>query len=85
MHQIDTTGSCGLVFDTNRGKRGQATNGFTAHFILHRYHVDDNGHICLTPPLPLSELRASIEVLVAELESLLKRAEQRIPETHGAL
>jgi hypothetical protein len=78
MHQINTTGSCGLVLDTDR------RSAFTGHFILNRYRVDDGGHICLTPSLPLSELRGSIEVLTAELESLIEQAEQRFPETTRA-
>lgn len=79
MHQINTTGSCGLVLDTD------SRSTFTGHFVLKRYHVDDDGHVCLTPSLPLSGLRGSIEVLTAELESLLEQAKQRFPETTRAL
>ena len=97
MHQIKTTGSCGLVLDTEvrDRKSGRATvrrfsspnkpAEFTGHFILNRYRVDDDGHVCLSPSLPLSELRGSIEVLTAELESLLEQAKQRSPETTRAL
>jgi hypothetical protein len=93
MHQI-TTGNCGLVLDT-QVRSSRATNRhlsssnkdveFTGHFILNRYRVDDDGHVCLSPSLPLSELRDSIAVLTAELESLLEQAKQRFPETMQTL
>ena len=95
MHQIKTTGSCGLVLDTEvRGRTsGRATDRrfsspnepaeFAGHFILNRYRVDDDGHVCLSPSLPLSELRGSIEVLIAELESLLEQAERSSETTRA--
>jgi hypothetical protein len=46
--------------------------------------VDDGGHVCLTPSLPLSELHHSIDVLKAELESLLEQTKQRFPATTQA-
>jgi hypothetical protein len=96
MHQITTTGSCGLVLDTDGSsvESGKTTPShsslnrnpeFTGHFILKRYHVDDDGHVCLTPSLPLSELAGSIEILTAELESLLKKAKQRLLESARAV
>jgi hypothetical protein len=84
-----TTGSCGLVLDVEgrTGKKGrEESNPFrspnegaehTGHFILSRYRVDDDGHICLTPSLPLTELHDSIAILKAELESLLDLAARR--------
>src|SRR5262249_32934437 len=95
MHQI-TTGSCGLVLDTGdcANDNGRASDRhlssphrraeFTAQFILNRYRVDDDGHVCLSPSLPLSELRGSIAVLTAELESLVEQAKQRFPEASPA-
>ena len=92
MYQI-TTGSCGLVLHTDRPiksssrttdqRRPSRDEGGepTGHFILSRYRVDDNGHVCLTSSLPLSELRGSIERLTAELESLLEQARQHFADT----
>lgn len=96
MQQI-TTGNCGLVLDTDRPseKSGGATDRLrpsraegrerTGHFILSRYRVDDDGHVCLTSSLPLSELRGSIERLTAELESLLEQARQHFESTTRVL
>jgi len=92
MYQI-TTGNCGLVLDSDRpSERSRRTRDRrrpsrdeggepTGHFILSRYRVDDNGHVCLTSSLPLSELRGSIERLTAELESLLEQARQHFADT----
>ena len=92
MHQI-TTGNCGLVLNTDRPseksgrtpdrRRPSPDDGGerTGHFILSRYRVDDDGHVCLTSSLPLSELRGSIERLTAELESLLEQARQHFADT----
>jgi hypothetical protein len=89
MNLIKTTGNCGLVLDTEArtGKRSRAEENdplrpnegaeHTGHFILSRYRVDDDGHICLTPSLTLTQLHGSIAVLKAELESLLDLAAQR--------
>ena len=92
MNLITTTGSCGLVLDTEGGsnRSGAPTESLrskdesaecTGHFILNRYRVDDDGFICLTQSLPLSELRSSIDILTAELESVLVQTEQRFPHT----
>jgi len=92
MYQI-TTGNCGLVLDSVRpSERSSRTTDRrrplrdeggerTGHFILSRYRIDDNGHVCLTSSLPLSELRGSIELLTAELESLLEQARKHLADT----
>jgi len=90
MNLIKTTGNCGLVLDIegHPGKKSRAEGNdplrsthegaeHTGHFILSRYRVDDEGHICLTPSLPLKQLYGSIASLKAELESLLDLAAQR--------
>ena len=92
MNLITTAGSWGLVLDTEGGRRrgdGQTESHHlaphdegaecTGHFILNRYRVDDDGFICFSPSLPLSDLRSSIDILKAELEGLLVQAEQRFP------
>ena len=81
MNLITTTGNCGLVLDSDgrnpiaRAEKQSAK--VTGHVILKRYCVDDDGHICLTPSLPLTELQSSVEVLKAELDSLLVQVNQR--------
>ena len=89
MTLIKTAGNCGLVLDSGgrsagHGRTGDRSStpsiGSTAHFILKRYRVDDEGHVCLTPSLPLPELRGSVDILKAELESLLEQAENRFAE-----
>jgi hypothetical protein len=90
MNLIKTTGTCGLVLDVegSLGKRSLTEGNdplrsthesveHTGHFILSRYQVDEDGHICLTPSLPLTQLYGSIANLKAELESLLDLAAQR--------
>jgi hypothetical protein len=96
MYQI-TTGNCGLVLHTDRpSERSSRTTDRrrpsrddggerTGHFILSRYRVDDDGHVCLTSSLPLSELGGSIERLTAELESLLEQARQHFADTTQVL
>jgi len=76
MGLIKTTGNCGLVIDAS-GHGDRRLREPEGHFILNRYRVDDDGHVCLTPSLPLPALLGSIEVLKAELESLLEQAEQQ--------
>ena len=82
---IVTRGICGLVLDTE-GRNPIAREEIqtaepTGHFILKRYRVDDDGHICLTPSLPLSQLSSSLDVLKAELDGLLTDIERRFPDT----
>jgi len=98
MNLTSSAGQYGLVVDTDdrRNKRigaGQYVSNSSAHaqectghfIILNRYKVDDDGHVCLTPSLPLLELYGSIDVFKAELESLLEQAKQRFPESIRAL
>jgi hypothetical protein len=96
MRVISTAGSCSLVLDTKArsNERGRATerrpsspdrdDELTGHFVLNRYRVDDDGHVSLTPPLPMSQLRGAIDILTTELESLLEQAKLRFPETKPA-
>lgn len=89
MNLINTIGDCGLVFDvevrTGLGNQGVMHRvDCPAHLILNRYSVDKYGHICLTPSLPLSELQGWIELLKAELDSLLEQGKAQFPNTQQA-
>jgi hypothetical protein len=53
------------------------------HFILERYTVDNDGNICVTPTLAMSELYASLDIMKAELEGLLEEARRRFPEARS--
>ena len=55
------------------------------HFILERYTVDDDGNICLTPTLGISELEGSLDLIKAELQGLLEEARRRFPDAPQGL
>ena len=86
MGLIKSAGRWGLVLDTDirtMKRIGPHHSGplllepvpdISGHFILDRYTVDKAGYICLTPTLPLADLRGSIEIFKAELENLLEQA-----------
>ena len=50
------------------------------HFVLERYTVDDDGNICVTPTLGMSDLRGTLDVIKAELQGLLEEAHRRFPD-----
>ncbi len=89
---IIRSGRWGLVLDSESlaGKKSRANNlraialkgeqEHGGHFILERYTVDNDGNICVTPTLTMSELYASLDIMRAELESLLEEARRRFPE-----
>jgi len=89
VNLIKTIGSCGIVFDTEDhsglgNDRATVRVECTAHLILNRYCVDKYGHICLTPSLPLSELQGPLELLKAELDSLLEQGKTQFRNTQQA-
>jgi hypothetical protein len=87
-----TCGRWGLVRDSERldTKRFRAKKfglpilkGGTehaGHFILERYSVDNDGNICVTPTLTISELYGSLDIMKAELQSLLEESKRRFPD-----
>jgi len=89
MNLISSTGGCGLVLDSEGrdplAREEPQRDEAKAHFILKRYRIDDDGYICLTPSLPLSELPSSVDVLKAELDSLLAQVEKRFPKRRVVL
>lgn len=84
MNLIKTIGNCGLVFDIDAPTGATHRAEYPAHLILNRYCVDKYGHICLTPSLPLSELQGSIELIKAELDSLLEQGKVQFSNTQRA-
>jgi hypothetical protein len=65
MKLIDKRGSLGLVVEHDNSN---------VHLILDRYRVDDDGHICVTRPMPILELRYAVELLKAQLDGLVASA-----------
>jgi len=86
MHLIKTTGHYGLICEIESGSTLRAANApgsspqYSGHFVLlNRYKIDEAGHIVLTPSLPLRDLPGTVDLLAAELLSLLVQAQQRFP------
>jgi hypothetical protein len=89
---IIRSGRWGLVLDSESlvSKRQRAhklgplmlTGGreHAGHFILERYTVDDDGNICVSPSLSMSELQESLEIMKAELQTLIDEARRRFPD-----
>ena len=88
--RIIKSGQFALVIDAAGEPNNQAGNdtslhaadhgaGLCGHFVFDRFSVDDNGYIRLTSTLPIGDLYGCVEIVGAELESLLKQAAARYP------
>jgi hypothetical protein len=89
---IIRSGRWGLVLDSESlaSKRSRGNNlvslpskgnsEHAGHFILERYAVDDDGNICVTPCLSISELHGTLDIIKAELQALLEEAQHRFPD-----
>ena len=68
-------GPVGVVL--RRGRVSKLTGSdLAAHVILERYRIDEDGNVCLTGPLSVDQLRCAIDVMKAQLDGLLKDAEE---------
>jgi hypothetical protein len=77
MQKIERVGALALVVDSSPPKD---RNGATGHIVLDRYHIDEQGNVCLTNPgLSIDDLEGMIEVIKAELDALSMRARFRPP------
>jgi hypothetical protein len=82
MKRIDNRGPVGIVLytrnDSSNDRAGpQQNKAASAHLVLNRFKVDDDGRICLTPDLALDELRGAVDVFKAQLDALLDDVSER--------
>lgn len=70
MKTVLNKGNLGIVLNMRTLLPNDEQSPLSAHLILNRCVVDDDGNICLTVPVGFHDILDHVDVLKAELDSL---------------
>lgn len=74
MRTILNAGMIGVVVQLNFDATERRSEPVSAHAILKQFHLDEDGHICLTASSGIHGFLDAIETLKFELDSIANQA-----------
>jgi hypothetical protein len=74
MKTVLNGGTIGVVVQLNFDAAERRSEPVSAHAILKQFHLDEEGHICLTASAGIHGFLDAIETLKSELDSMANQA-----------
>jgi hypothetical protein len=74
MKTILNSGTIGVVVQLNFDATERKADPVSAHAVLKQFHLDEDGHVCLTASAGIQGFLDAIEILKSELDCIANQA-----------